>query len=1029
MKWMKLSLLLVCIAMSASLPLSARDTGSHNRRIYRDWIEEEFPVIVDPGAHQFTESAADTYCIVWFDFDSEDWQGWTQFDKTAQPDTFSHVDDFSGLAGGDFGGLQPIEGLRSLWCGTRPGSDIYLCSWAVPPGYGNNWNQMLTSDPFSFAGSITFSYHGFFSSEPDYDITYVEYDGGQGTWQEIDSYDAIYIDTIAVHELFLSQAQTKLRFHFTSDGAWSDQDGLWNSDGAFVVDSITIADLTGTLDYEDFEAASYGDKIADGDLNGMYWRGGVEPGFGIYSGLRSGISQDKDPCGLNLSSQIMFFKDSPYVSSSYPGLFDTPFCAGPGGVSAPCQHEGVMSPFIDMTRYSSSCDENQDTDIPSEDLDGLGGTLLRFTVYRDNPLSNLVFYTWEVREIYNGCPGQWQDRNYVYYGPDMDYLFQTQDISDLIVTDTIQVIMSVVDYCAVWIFTYGTCAEHTPAPWFDNIRIYRYSTEGPQWYSRDLDLFQDNFPEEEFDIESVVRADAANDLNPNDDPVIRPGDSAVVNCTAPLAGGLAVEGNGEPAVFCHVLVTHMGPDSKTPPSGAVLQGDWGTYYSMDGSWTVIQMDTAISSAGNPLFDKYTVDLNDSLFTRGFRIDYYFKARDLDGNWSTLPERAQTHNTFFEFTCLPTFASDILYVDDFHGRGTLKGYVENYMDFSIRAVIPPDNQPDRYDVNNPSSLVGNGLGSRAKNFQLTTAYKKMMWDSGNLENGTICTGDPETSGKSPDCQVILDWMNLSPHEIGLWIMGDDIAFDLDNQAAACALDLMSNWCGVTLVHDSYYDLTGGRIAGGVTSPMVYTVPGTKWTNPMHIDSFWVDGGCAIINAFDVLGTTESSQFALKYPDYGGQPYYAGVQNELTNAADFYVKTMWFGFSFMYIRDAAIAPGVAMVRNRIMAAVRDWQGGAINDNITQNETPAAYSLSQNFPNPFNPSTTIHYSMRSKGHLSLKIYNVAGQLLRVLVDEVKNAGAYTIVWDGCNNRGSRVASGVYFYKMETKDFSRTKKMVMLR
>jgi flagellar hook assembly protein FlgD len=62
-------------------------------------------------------------------------------------------------------------------------------------------------------------------------------------------------------------------------------------------------------------------------------------------------------------------------------------------------------------------------------------------------------------------------------------------------------------------------------------------------------------------------------------------------------------------------------------------------------------------------------------------------------------------------------------------------------------------------------------------------------------------------------------------------------------------------------------------------------------------------------------------------------------------------------------------------------------------------------------------------------IKIYNVAGELVRTLVDEMKNAGAYSIAWDGRNNAGSDVASGIYFYKMETKDFSQSRKMVMLR
>jgi flagellar hook assembly protein FlgD len=64
-----------------------------------------------------------------------------------------------------------------------------------------------------------------------------------------------------------------------------------------------------------------------------------------------------------------------------------------------------------------------------------------------------------------------------------------------------------------------------------------------------------------------------------------------------------------------------------------------------------------------------------------------------------------------------------------------------------------------------------------------------------------------------------------------------------------------------------------------------------------------------------------------------------------------------------------------------------------------------------------------------VSLKVYNVAGQLVRTLVNGVRDASSYTVPWDGTNDRGTTVASGIYFYKMETKDFSQTRKMVLLK
>jgi hypothetical protein len=97
----------------------------------------------------------------------------------------------------------------------------------------------------------------------------------------------------------------------------------------------------------------------------------------------------------------------------------------------------------------------------------------------------------------------------------------------------------------------------------------------------------------------------------------------------------------------------------------------------------------------------------------------------------------------------------------------------------------------------------------------------------------------------------------------------------------------------------------------------------------------------------------------------------------------------------------------------------------------ETPRyANDLEQNYPNPFNPATTIEYSIARPGHVTLRVYNVAGQLVRTLVDENQAPGPVRIArWDGRNETGNPVASGVYLYQLEAPGFTRTKKMVMVR
>lgn len=90
---------------------------------------------------------------------------------------------------------------------------------------------------------------------------------------------------------------------------------------------------------------------------------------------------------------------------------------------------------------------------------------------------------------------------------------------------------------------------------------------------------------------------------------------------------------------------------------------------------------------------------------------------------------------------------------------------------------------------------------------------------------------------------------------------------------------------------------------------------------------------------------------------------------------------------------------------------------------------FLLTGNFPNPFNPSTTIDFQLPEESHVSITIFNTNGQLIRTLVDGRLPAGAHTIQWDGLDERGSHVAAGVYLCRMKAGDFMDTKRMVMVK
>lgn len=93
------------------------------------------------------------------------------------------------------------------------------------------------------------------------------------------------------------------------------------------------------------------------------------------------------------------------------------------------------------------------------------------------------------------------------------------------------------------------------------------------------------------------------------------------------------------------------------------------------------------------------------------------------------------------------------------------------------------------------------------------------------------------------------------------------------------------------------------------------------------------------------------------------------------------------------------------------------------------PAKYGLAQNTPNPFNAQTTVAFDLSVEGRVDLSIYNLSGQRVRKLVDEWREAGSYSAVWDGKDRLGREVASGLYLIRIEVNDFVGIRRMVMLR
>ncbi len=110
-------------------------------------------------------------------------------------------------------------------------------------------------------------------------------------------------------------------------------------------------------------------------------------------------------------------------------------------------------------------------------------------------------------------------------------------------------------------------------------------------------------------------------------------------------------------------------------------------------------------------------------------------------------------------------------------------------------------------------------------------------------------------------------------------------------------------------------------------------------------------------------------------------------------------------------------------------RNWTGHTLEIMEALKGVPDRFSLAQNFPNPFNPSTVIRYDLTRAADVQLAIYNLLGQEVARLVNGNQHAGAHTATWRGLDSEGNSVSSGVYFYRLESEGFQQTRKMLLMR
>jgi hypothetical protein len=1033
--------------------------------------------------------------------------------------TYWHVADASELTGLDPDGgannLQVLAGTKSMWLGHVVDTAVPFCSWATPPGYGNDWDQTLMSDQF-FGNRITINYLLWFDSEENYDGTKVQYtfnaeQGDLATWVDfpigvigapagrIDWYEGILVgyqpklseppraETFTVDNGG-TDANLAVRFRFVADGSWSDEDGFRGSDGAIVLDNLQLI-IKNAATSTVYNSTDPFDNTASGASSSTIWTGMPTPGYGDFAQLYSAENDvlQEDPCQFVVSWVWGFFDtavNNPYLCRLPEADLDQGTL---GYLNTRDQyiHNAVWSPPFSNTAT-----------IPGSPAAGpaFGNEYrLDFEVYRDLPLDNLIFYERHLRSwnwVQTGptdsvlCPGAWRNENLASFGPDRDWFnsgnsAQRRDLVGPFIDPNapqIQVSIGSYDLCRFWCGVFGTGECHSHAPLLNFVRVERISTAGPQWTLRDFDLFQDTFPDATVEgndpLTGTGRADSSNDVNPLYNAVIVPGDSIRAQVTQVREH---TAGNG-PAVYGFIAVKHAGrghaathhdpasiasPDAR-PGNVTALSPRWPyrsglDFVSTDGvQWRAFQFDTLFSSSGIVVSDVYCLDLNDDLFQAGDTICYFYGA-DESGGWSgsdgsesfytrgqggfgfrfLTSDQNEAALSAMEFQILPSTGhfsgGDILYVDAADDRS---GPPQYYFDtaFEQLGVL---GKIDRYDVNGPSSDVGNSLGGRmSAQSQLTNIYKKIIWNTGTLSEGLVCDGSGDPS-KANDWSRLLSWFdNQDDGAPGIYFSGDDLATEWNTQR------ISGNNPDAATFRDRYlpHNLLGADPNrsdhiewGEPVSPVLTAETGSIFDHGVAgKDVLVAYGGCLTINNFDVLEPVGTTTIEMAYPNSGDAAILANT--DTTDVAGELGTVILSGFSYNFIRDDVLpAPGEPTARVEHLKDILNHLGNATGTptGITPGKGPQyANALDNNYPNPFNPTTTIKYSIKTRAHVSLRVYNAAGQLVKTLVDQVQSPEqVQPVTWDGRSNAGQTVSSGVYFYKLVTKNFSSTKKLVLLK
>ncbi len=957
------------------------------------------------------------------DFENADgdpaWNGWIHWDITEPTETHWNISTYN----------QPNPENHAAWCGNL---SFVPCNDTDPAGgYGNNWHDLIefrqaVPNPGT-SSTVTVTATLIHDSEPAYDFTYLSYRFQGQPIADIQDWDGAGTEAVSGSVYYLPQeyldgTDIAVYFRFKSDSAWSDADCDFPSAGGCQVDDINVRIVNGLFTGNYFEDFEHG---GDPENFGI-WNVAFPDGVGDFAQIWTGL-EDADPCFSNYTPQVAFIDDGVVVPGT-GGSECVSWCYGPdgyivtttGGLAGPSDyiHNAIESPVMAWPHPKGGG--------AGPDYDGIR---LTFGVYRHEDLSDDapgIYYTWAVRsadtdgsagDVQNITLQPWRNRGRVdWHGP--QYIRAGDDVTDLMNSgrDQVQVQLAVLELGYAWGYIGN---DGYPAPYFDNVTVKVFPYIGPAMSASALRLAQDNFPDrgsiDTGDLGShSVRFDMADHIGSPER--IDPGDSVVVDIVPVRAGA---DFHGDPELNYILEANPVFDPYRT--SGLPDQG------------SVIGMP-AIGSSGNPGPNKWAFDLPDTGFLYpGDVLHYYISATDAiggaDPQTSLMPADTtgfstgfgdpMGYNSLFTVRALPGIRSDgfggfeqpeILYI-----RFTDHGGEQEWFSALNNIGLRVDDDYDVYYINSNNCLYGNGIGGRASSIMLTD-YDDILFSSEQEQAFTILHFGIET---------LTNWLGQGGKDI--FLTGDGLANDLSYEGTVY-MTFLEEVMGATMVTSDVRGLIDNQ-----ATPLIKAVPG----NPVFTGELqtWIAyGGCPRMNTFDGVNTYGTGQRLAEFTDASGQMgqfNFSAATLNIMNPGPTQSRAISMPMDLMFVHTDPAAPGNPLAgRAQLLEDVLMYFGQVGDPIHVTPVLPKFAFATSNYPNPFNPGTTIKYSLPKAGHLKLSIYNVRGHLVKTLIDGTRPAGEdQTIAWDGTNNQGAAVSAGVYFYEARAGGEVKVRKMALVK